>query len=48
MFCFQLKLRTQVTTEQEKLLVEKNKDMEDIRKELNEANQLLRNKEDEV
>ena len=44
----QLKLRNQVTTEQEKLLGEKNKEMEEIRKDLEATKTQLRNKEDEV
>ena len=48
MIYFQLKIRNQVTSEQEKLLTEKNKEMEQIRKDLEEAKTALRNKEDEV
>ncbi len=37
-----------MTTEQEKILGEKNKEMEEIRKDLESVKTQLRNKEDEV
>ncbi len=47
-FSFKLKLRNQVTTEQEKLLGEKSQEMEEIRKELESAKSTLRQKTEEV
>ena len=47
-YVFQLKLRNQVTTEQEKLLIEKNKEMEEIRKDLEQAKSFLKEKSAEV
>ena len=44
----QLKLRSQVTTEQEKLLGEKGRDLEEMKKELENTKTTLRQKEDEV
>ena len=46
--CHQLKLRSKVSTEQEKLLAEKGIEMEEIRKSLAETQSSLRMKENEV
>ena len=46
--CHQLKLRSKVSTEQEKLLAEKGREMEEIRKSLAETQSSLRMKENEV
>ena len=46
--CHQLKLRSKVSTEQEKLLAEKGRKMEEIRKSLAETQSSLRMKENEV
>ena len=47
-YILQLKLRNQVTTEQEKLLGEKNREMEEMRKDLESTKTSLRNKNEEV
>ena len=47
-YILQLKLRNQVTTEQEKLLGEKNREMEEMRKDLESTKTSLRNKSEEV
>ena len=44
----QLKLRSKVSTEQEKLLAEKSREMDEIRKNLAETQSTLRIKENEV
>ena len=48
MVMFQLKLRDQVNIEQEKLLGEKSREMEEMRKDLEEVKSLVRSKEEEV
>ena len=44
----QLKLRSQITTEQEKLLGDKNREMEEMRKDLESTKTNLREKTGEV
>ena len=46
-FVIQLKLRSQITTEQEKLLGEKQRDVEAMKRDLDSVRSMLRQKEDE-